>query len=195
MLGTLAIPVLLWYNQSLDNKEIMPSKNVLGTDNQQERLKLQGWICGFVDGEGCFSVSCIKNHTTKSRWQIFPEFVVAQGKSSLSSLKILQKYFECGNIFENRRKDNHRENLYRYCVRNRQDLEEKIIPFFKNNPLKTKKQKDFEYFCKILEMMAKSEHLTFSGMKKIAKIISKMNKQKPSRVLESSETIRRAPVL
>ncbi len=46
----------------------MPSENVYGTDNQQERLKIIGWIVGFVDGEGCFSVSFIKNPTTRSKW-------------------------------------------------------------------------------------------------------------------------------
>ena len=58
----------------------MLSKNGLNRDNQQERLKTIGWIVGFVDGEGCFSVSVFKNKTTKNGWQIFPEFVVTQGE-------------------------------------------------------------------------------------------------------------------
>gem|GEM_PF-3969977 len=31
-------------------------------DNQQERPEIAGWICGFVDGEGCFSVSNHSEH-------------------------------------------------------------------------------------------------------------------------------------
>ena len=39
---------------------IIPSKNVFGADNQQERLKIACWIVGFTDGEGCFSIAVIK---------------------------------------------------------------------------------------------------------------------------------------
>lgn len=31
------------------------SDNVRGAENQQERLWTNGWVVGFVDGEGCFS--------------------------------------------------------------------------------------------------------------------------------------------
>src|SRR5882762_1406842 len=61
------------------------SENMLGADNQQERLKAIGWIVGFVDGEGCFSVT-IQIATTSTGWQVFPEFVVTQGEKSLSTL-------------------------------------------------------------------------------------------------------------
>lgn len=79
---------------------IIPSKKTSSVsfkrktpDNQQERLKNIGWIIGYVDGEGCFSVSIIRNKTTKSGWQVFPEFVVTQGEKSLKSLKFLQSFF------------------------------------------------------------------------------------------------------
>jgi hypothetical protein len=39
------------------------SENMLGADNQQERLRTVGWIVGFVDGEGCFSVTIQKATT------------------------------------------------------------------------------------------------------------------------------------
>src|ERR671936_2363087 len=33
------------------------SDNVTGAENQQERLiEFRGWVIGFVDGEGCFSI-------------------------------------------------------------------------------------------------------------------------------------------
>jgi len=137
----------------------MPSKKVSSTDNQQERLKIAYWIVGFTDGEGTFSVSKIKNPTTKSGYQYFPEFVISQGEKSLNALKQIRKYFKCGNIYVNRRNDDHRENLYRYCVRSRKDLNEKIIPFFQKHKLKTAKIKDFKRFCQIIRAMNKGEHL------------------------------------
>src|SRR3989338_8587974 len=107
----------------------MPSEKTTGADNQQERLEPY-WIVGFVDGEGCFSVSYIRNQTTKSGYQIFPEFVVTQGAKSLMALKAIQRYFGCGKLFINRRNDNHKEPIYRYCVRSLNDLLRIIIPFF-----------------------------------------------------------------
>jgi hypothetical protein len=166
----------------------MPSDNVSNTDNQQERL--EGWIVGFVDGEGCFSVSIIKNSTTKNGWQLFPEFVVTQGIKSINALEAIKKYFGCGNIYVNRRKDNHKENLCRYCVRSVHDLSEKIIPFFQKNQLQTAKQSDFEKFVRIVGMVKEKKHFARSGMKKIAYIIQEMNRKVPARFLKSSETTR-----
>ena len=163
------------------------------TRNQQERPKIEGWIVGFTDGEGCFSVSLFKNKTTSSGWQVFPEFVITQGKKSLSALTIFQKYFRCGKIFVNKRYDNHNEYMYRYCVRNIKDLEKKIVPFFRKYPLKTAKNYDFEIFADIIVTLTNKEHLSQGGLIKIAKKIEKMNRKKTSRFLESSETTRRAP--
>jgi hypothetical protein len=164
------------------------NKNV--PDNQQERLKMIGWIIGYTDGEGCFSVSLFRNKTTKFGWQVFPEFVVTQGEKSKKSLEILLKFFKCGKIFVNKRYDNHNENLYRYCVRSKKDLTEIIIPFFRKNRLKTAKKEDFEIFAKVLVMMNENKHSKLVGIKKIAKMIEKMNRKKSSKFLESSETTR-----
>ena len=99
-------------------------------DNQQERLD-PWWIVGFVDGEGCFSACLVRNRTTKLGYQIFCEFVITQGERSLSALENVKDYFQCGGIYINRRYDNHKYNLYRYCVRRQDDLANKIIPFFR----------------------------------------------------------------
>lgn len=168
----------------------MSSKNAYSADNQQERLKMIGWIVGYVDGEGCFSVSLFRNKTTKFGWQVFPEFVVTQSEKSKSSLEILQKHFDCGNIYINKRYDNHNENVYRYCVRSRKELTEQIIPFFKDNQLKTAKENDFMIFVQIIDMMNQNIHRNKSGLRRIAKLIEKMNRKKYSLFLESSETER-----
>lgn len=178
----------------------MPSEKLSGVprkvgapDNQQERLKIIGWITGYVDGEGCFQVSIIKNQRTKFGWQIFPEFVVTQNEKSKNSLLLLKDYFSCGEVYINRRKDNRKENLYRYCVRSISDLNEKIIPFFTENKLKTAKKDNFNYFSKVVKMLVGQKHFRIKGIIKIAKIVQKMNRQNPSKFLESSETIRRTP--
>jgi len=156
----------------------LSSKKVIGADNQQERLKIANWICGFVDGEGCFSVSIIKNKTTKSGIQIFPEFVITQGAKSLPALEEIKKFFGCGNIFVNRRYDNHNEDIYRYCVRSLKELDSKIIPFFSENNLRTYKQKDFKIFQRVIWKMSKKEHLNDVGQKMIVDLAGKMNRKR-----------------
>jgi hypothetical protein len=168
----------------------MPSENHFSADNQQEKLIY--WIIGFVDGEGTFSVSFNKNSTTSTGWQIFPEFVITQGAKSLTALEEIQKFFECGKLYINRRKDNHKENIYRFCVRSFKDLDEKIVPFFQKHSLRTAKKEDFNKFVEILSLIKKGIHLTPKGASKIAKIIETMNRKKQSRYLLSSETTRQA---
>ena len=162
--------------------------------NQQERQEIEPWIVGFTDGEGCFSVSFIRNATNKSGWQVFPEFVITQGVKSLKALEIFKRYFGCGKIFINKRYDDHNEHLYRYCVRPLCDLSEKIVPFFKKNKLKTAKINDFLIFAKVVKLMERKIHHSKSGMRAIARMVEKMNRKKKSKFLESSETIRRTPI-
>jgi hypothetical protein len=166
---------------------------VMGADDQQERLKTVGWVVGFVDGEGCFSVAIQRCRVMKLGWQVFPEFVVTQGAKSLSALQKLQQFFGCGRIYINRRHDNHKEPLYRFCVRAAVDLRTKVIPFFHENQLWTAKQQDFVLFAEVLELMSQGKHLTLDGLREIAAIVKHINRQKTPLFLESSETIRQAP--
>ena len=107
------------------------SENVPSAGNQQERLN-PWWIVGFVDGEGCFSVSVFKNKTCSSGYQTLYEFVITQAESSRACMEAIKEYFDCGHIYINRRHDNHKQDLLRYCVRKQADLKEKILPFLGN---------------------------------------------------------------
>ena len=65
----------------------------------------------------------------------------------------------------------------------------KLVWFFKENPLQTSKQRSFELFSEVIELMNNKQHLTKEGLNKIADLASQMNR-KVKRYLESSETIR-----
>lgn len=170
------------------------SNNVSRADNQQERLaEFKGWIVGFTDGEGCFSAGFIRQSDRKEKartrrgyrtgYQVFPEFAVTQGMSSLKALEEIKDFFGVGMLIINRRYDNHHEHLYRYVVRKKKDLLEVIIPFFKSHPLRTTKQNDFEKFAQIVELTSQKIHLTDKGLYRIAKIANTMNRKKPGKVL------------
>ena len=154
------------------------SKNVTGADNQQERLSMGYWISGFTDGEGCFTISVIRNATTRFGKQIFPEFVITQGAKSLKALQKIEKFFSCGSIVLNKRYDNHNEDLYRYCVRSIQDLHSIIVPFFDEFSLRTYKRNDFLIFKEVIAMMIQKKHLTKKGWDKILKLSSLTNRRK-----------------
>lgn len=158
----------------------MASKNASGADNQQERLELTNWIVGFVDGEGCFTVSFYSHPKSrlKLKWQVFPEFVITQGIRSQKALKEINKFFGCGKIYLNKRKDNHHKHLLKFVVRDCDDLILKIIPFFEKNQLRSAKKEDFKIFAKIVKMMQKGQHLQEKGLAKIRLLVQKMNSRK-----------------
>jgi hypothetical protein len=173
----------------------MSSENLSGAVNQQERPGLEQWVVGFVDGEGCFSISVVKNAGCRLGWQVQHEFSVTQAAPSKSALEELIEFFGCGTIIENNRRDNHRYRLLRYAVKRRSDLNDLIIPFFEEHPLRTAKQQDFVSFCEVISMMREDHHLTREGLRTIAHITETMNRKQRSRYLESSEAIRQPPLL
>jgi hypothetical protein len=159
------------------------SDNAWSAENQQERLITEGWLVGFVDGEGCFSCPIYRCDKMTLRWQVRPEFAVAQGASSRDVLEEMMRWFGCGRIYANRRYDNHREDMYRYCVRRFGDLREVIIPFFEEHPLRTAKRDNFVKFVRIIRLMELRRHLSLEGIAEIAEIAQTMNFRKPSEVL------------
>ncbi len=161
------------------------TENASGADNQQERLIKRGWVIGFVDGEGCFSIGFIRQYDRVNRkgyrtgYQATHEFVVTQGAKSVSCLHELCEFFGVGQVVINNRQDNHKEHLYRFVVRKRKDLLETVIPFFRQNPMHSSKQQDFEKFARCVEMIEAKLHLTPEGLIEIAEIAQTMNRQKP----------------
>jgi LAGLIDADG DNA endonuclease family protein len=167
------------------------SDNPDGAENQQERLVSIGWVLGFVDGEGCFSVGFVRQSGGLGRrgyrtgWQVAHEFAVTQGASSTGCLHELREFFGVGGVIVNRRHDNHREPLQRFVVRRRADLLGRIIPFFEQYALRSAKRADFEKFAQVVWMVDNGCHLTHAGMVEIAEIAQTMNRQK-----DRSELIR-----
>src|SRR5947209_2730509 len=85
------------------------SDNPVGAENQQERLKQVGWVIGFVDGEGCFSLGFVRQPGGRGRagyrtgYQVAHEFAVTQGVQSVSCLHELKGFFGVGQVLANKR--------------------------------------------------------------------------------------------
>ena len=141
-----------------------------GADNQQERL--DGYISGYVDGEGCFAVAVNRNATCRSGYQLVPEFHVSQNGDRSQVLGVIRERFGgCGYIKPNGRKD----RALVYVVRRREDLLEHVIPFFERMPLISSKQKDFRTFAAIVRAMALGHHRTASGFSRLLDEALSMN--------------------
>src|SRR3989338_6114082 len=107
----------------------------MGADNQQERPGgITAYISGFVDGEGCFSVTIQKSGNVKLGIQVIPEFHVSQHQDRTEVLEVIKKKLDCGYIKPNDYQ-NPKDQTSVYVVRNIDDLRNKVIPFFKKPPL------------------------------------------------------------
>ncbi len=171
----------------------MNSDNPIGAGNQQERPGIEQWVVGFVDGEGCFSISVVRNAVCRLGWQVQHELSATQAAPPRSVLELLIEVFGCGTVIGNDRTDNHQHPLLRFSVKRRDDLVGTVMPFFEKHPLRTAKAGDVEKFTAVIQLMERGEHLTEAGLRTIARIAEQMNRKKRSRYLESSEAIRQPP--
>jgi len=154
----------------------MVSENASIVDNQQERLSvshedLNFYISGFVDGEGCFSVTVCRSNFRKLRWNINPFFQVYQHKDNTYVLNVIKEVFECGYI--SKKGGNPLCNVY--CVDKISDLIGIVIPFFDEYKLFGNKYLDFQLFKQIVTGIKNQEHLNPDGFIRLARLAFLMN--------------------
>ena len=102
-----------------------------------------------------------------------PEFRITQDESRAKILNLAKDLLNCGSLRENHRGSN--DHTYVLVVRRRQDLLERVIPFFERNPLLSCKQEEFITFATIVRSMARGEHLTDEGLERLAAMALRMN--------------------
>src|SRR3989338_8296028 len=136
----------------------------------KKKRNVREYISGFVDGEGCFSVSFSKRDKLLVGWETKPSFSASQNQDRAEVLSLMQQYFKCGFI----RRDFSDKTL-KYEVRSLQELVEKIIPHFEKYELLSSKHKDFVLFARICRLMEKGRHKNSTGLKQIMKLAFQMN--------------------
>jgi LAGLIDADG endonuclease len=156
---------------------------VTGADNQQERL--DGYIAGYVDGEGSFSVSVQRNRSCRVGFQLVPEFHVSQNGDRTQVLVLIRDRLDCGYIKRNSRRD----RALVLVVRDRRALLERVIPFFERVPLLSSKQADFEKFACVVREMALGRHRTLVGFSELLEVALSMNGSGRFRKVRWSELV------
>jgi hypothetical protein len=108
----------------------MFSENPSGAENQQETsspsVRLNpSWIAGFVDGEGCFSVSVHRQPSMHRHrgWQIQAAFHVYQHHEHGEVLDALRIFFGCGTV----RSKGPNSSVLTYSVTTLRDLQGVIV--------------------------------------------------------------------
>jgi hypothetical protein len=132
------------------------------------------YVVGLVDGEGSFPVHL--NASDRRRAKVEPRFCLKLKAMDKPVLDALQEFFGCGKVYIQRdRRPNH-SLCYRFEVSNRQDLIEKVIPFFEQYPLQApSKQRDFALFCQVLAHIQQETHRTDDGLESIRQLVAQMH--------------------
>jgi LAGLIDADG endonuclease len=115
----------------------------------------KSYLSGFVDGEGCFTVSVSPRSKMRIGWELRPSFSVSQNYDRAETLYLMADYFACGTIRPDRS-----DNTLKYEVRSLRDLIGRVIPHFEEYPLLSSKQRSFEVFSSICLDMAQGKHLS-----------------------------------
>ena len=134
------------------------------------KVDLASYISGYVDGEGCFTVSIAPRPTLRVGWEVRPSLSVSQNGDRSEVLLEIQRYFGCGTLRPDRS-----DRTIKWEIRSLPMLRSAIIPHFREYPLRSGKQRDFESFADICERMARGEHHFRTGLSEIVRLAGTMN--------------------
>ena len=148
-------------------------------------MDLPSYISGYVDGEGCFTVSISPRPTLRVGWEVRPSLSVSQNGDRCEVLLEIQDYFGCGTIRPDRS-----DKTVKWEARSLTLLIERVIPHFHRYPLRSGKRNDFELFASSCEAMATGRHLDPEGLSEIVRWAGAMNpsgkrRYEPERILRS----------
>lgn len=138
--------------------------------SQANLVDVPSYISGYIDGEGCFSVSISPRATLSVGWEVRPSLSVSQNGDRSEVILEIQEYFACGSIRPDRS-----DKTLKWEVRSLQRLLSNVIPHFRRYPMRSGKQVDFELFATVCERMSRKEHLTAPGLIEIVRLVEGMN--------------------
>lgn len=131
------------------------------------------YISGYVDGEGCFTVSVNQRSKMVTGWEIRPSFSVSQNHDRSELLYLMMEYFDCGSIRSGRS-----DRTLKYEVRSLTNLTDKVIPHFERYPLLSGKQASFLLFRDICLAMVAGKHRDPDVLPEILRQASDINSGK-----------------
>ena len=127
------------------------------------------YIVGLVDGEGSFTFRLNTHPGRRNRME--PRFYLKLRAEDKELLDALMHFFGCGKVYiQKDRRPNH-SLCFRFEVGNKNDLQEKIIPFFTKYALQSpSKRRDFKAFCAAMNIIRAGKHFTKEGIMRLSDI-------------------------
>ncbi|MBM3675021.1 MAG: endonuclease [Actinobacteria bacterium] len=138
--------------------------------SQRCSIDLPSYISGYVDGEGCFTVSISPRSTLRVGWEVRPSLSVSQNGDRIEVLLDIQRYFGCGSLRPDRS-----DRTVKWEVRSLPLIVASVIPHFQTYPLLSGKRNDFEAFADICERMTRGLHREPSELIEIVRLAGSMN--------------------
>ena len=143
-----------------------------------------GWISGFTDAEGCFS---IKIGNEKAKFYVSALFILDQkdGERALNNIGLLFNENKTAKIRTSKKnksiKDETTEsknNMFRltfYCNDPNKKTSSKILNYFNSYKLKTTKKNSFYIWSEILDIILSMQPLSTENLSKVRKLRHNMN--------------------
>jgi hypothetical protein len=132
------------------------------------------YVAGFIDGEGSFSISIGRHKTTRSGFDVRPEFEIELRKDDQEILERILVTIGCGKIFDCSYERYGWFPHAKYKITSSKNLRDYLFPFLDKHPLQAKKAEMYKRFKTIVLMVLNKEHLKPKGLKKIEKIRQEM---------------------
>ena len=137
---------------------------------RSSREFLSAYISGYVDGEGCFTVSISPRAKLVVGWEVRPSLSVSQNGDRAEVLQLIQTHLECGSIRPDRS-----DKTLKWETRRLEDILARVIPHFERYPLLSGKRFDFERFARVCQLMAAGKHRSSAGLITIVELVIGMN--------------------
>ena len=132
------------------------------------------YVAGFIDGEGCFSVSFGRHKTLRHGVEVRIEFSIELRADDRKILERIRTTIGCGKVFDC---NYDRYGWYphaKYKIGSVREMWEFLIPFLDRHPLQAKKREVYRRFRDIVGMAVRKEHLTNAGLKRIQRLRSEI---------------------
>lgn len=102
-----------------------------------------GYIVGLTDGEGCFLVQI------RTDCRVVLRYFITQRFDNKKLLDKVFEFFKVGYVYRKFQGNDKKKMTFVYEVTKQDDIQNVIIPFFRNYPLQGVKQGSFERFSRI----------------------------------------------
>ena len=171
----------IWYSTLLELKKLNVLKNFgiqgipdINLISKKPSIR-DGWLSGFTDAEGCFSVSIYKGKNGKEYCRC--RYILDQ-KGEQELLLYIRSLFcsgSTGSVYLRSKT----YDVFRLTISvnepNKRNFD-LIIKYFQNYTLKTTKCLNFEMWCKVIKLIISKKHNTFDGLKEVRRLRTEMNK-------------------